>query len=379
VKAEDTATELHKLNEALQAGTLEITAAAAVDMKSVEWLWQNRLALGKLGIFAGLPDVGKGQILCFIAGRITSKDSKYWPCGEGVAPDGSVILLTAEDDPSDTVVPRLAAAGADLSRVKIVRMVRGIKGDRRMFSLVTDLELLRRAITDSGNVVAVMIDPISAYLGHGKVDSFRTTDVRAVLAPLCDMAAELKVAVIAVMHFNKKVDITNALLRISDSLAFGAAARHVYGVVADPDDATRRIVVRAKNNLSPASSDGALAYKFHERWVAEDSGVDITAPYIEFESEYVDISATEAMEAAVNNRSPVQRRDAEDFLRLLLADGPVEARQIFQEAEDNRVAERTLNRAKNGVVDTAKGKGAFKGKWYWRLLGANHPWPWDAA
>src|SRR5262249_28296693 len=143
-------TQLERLNEQLKSGALEITAAAAVSMKSVDWLWQNRLALGKLGIFAGLPDVGKGQVLCFIAGRITSADSKRWPCGEGIAPDGNVILLTAEDDASDTVVPRLAAAGADLGRVKIVRMVRGVKGDRRMFSLVTDLELLRQAIIDTG-------------------------------------------------------------------------------------------------------------------------------------------------------------------------------------------------------------------------------------
>ena len=43
----------------------------------------------------------------------------------------------------------------------------------------------------------------------------------------------MKVAIIAVMHFNKKMDVTNALLRISDSLAFGAVARHVYGVIDD--------------------------------------------------------------------------------------------------------------------------------------------------
>ena len=50
----------------------------------------------------------------------------------------------------------------------------------------------------------VEIDPITAYLGVGKIDSFRNTDVRAVLAPLVELAAELNVAVIAIMHFNKK-------------------------------------------------------------------------------------------------------------------------------------------------------------------------------
>jgi putative DNA primase/helicase len=139
-----------------------------------------------------------------------------WPCEEGRAPQGNVVLLSAEDDPSDTIVPRLAAAGADLDR-EIVKMVRGANGSR-MFSLVTDVELLRQKVNEVGDVRMILIDPLSAYLGHGKVDSFRTTEVRAVLGPVCELAAELKVAIIGVMHFNKKTDVTNALLRVSDSL-----------------------------------------------------------------------------------------------------------------------------------------------------------------
>jgi hypothetical protein len=53
-----------------------------------------------------------------------------------------------------------------------------------MFSLVTDLDLLRDKIKQVGDVKLVQIDPITAYLGstNGKMDSYRTTDVRAVLA-----------------------------------------------------------------------------------------------------------------------------------------------------------------------------------------------------
>lgn len=60
-----------------------------------------------------------------------------------------------------------------------------------MFSLVTDLPLLKQKIEEVSDVRMVQIDPISAYLGVGKVDSYRTTDVRAVLAPLVDLAAEM--------------------------------------------------------------------------------------------------------------------------------------------------------------------------------------------
>jgi hypothetical protein len=258
---------------------LESASAASFQMKAVQWLWPNRFAIGKLGIIAGLPDEGKGQILCDIIGRITSKIDKRWPCNEGFAPDGRVILLTAEDDPSDTVVPRLAAAAADLDRVEIVKMIRAGTG-RRMFSLVTDLPLLRQKVADVGDVKAIMIDPVSAYFGHGKMDSFRTTDVRAVLGPVVELGTELKLAIIAIMHFNKKVDVTNALLRISDSLAFGAAARHVYGVVGDTEN-DRKLLVRAKNNLSASAKDKALAYRFGLRSVGSDpeTGQEIWAPH----------------------------------------------------------------------------------------------------
>jgi len=42
-----------------------------------------------------------------------------------------------------------------------------------------------------------------------------------VLAPLTEFAAEKRLFVLGVLHFNKKTDVTNAMLRISDSLACG--------------------------------------------------------------------------------------------------------------------------------------------------------------
>ena len=73
-------------------------------MTAVDWLWPDRFAIGKLGIIAGLPDEGKGLLISYIAAQITNGGA--WPCNEGHARHGKVILFTAEDDPSDTVVPR---------------------------------------------------------------------------------------------------------------------------------------------------------------------------------------------------------------------------------------------------------------------------------
>ena len=224
--------------------TLESVCADAVEMNSIHWLWPNRFAFGRLGLITGLPDEGKGQLLWYIIAHVTTGGA--WPCDEGTAPIGNVIVLEAEDDLNDTVIPRLKAAGAELSRVHILNMVKiNGKGDKRMFNLASDLALLKKKIEEIGNVALVVIDPLSAYLGRTKqVDTFRTTDVRNVLAPFTNLAAELDVAIIAIMHFNKKIDVTNVLCACPHSAAFTAG----------PGD-RRRIAVNGRPGMASGSRD----------------------------------------------------------------------------------------------------------------------------
>ena len=345
-----------------RSGTLKSAPASSFELSAIDWLWPKRFALGKLGLIVGLPDEGKGQILADMAARVTG--GLEWPCQEGIAPQGNVILLTAEDDPKDTVVPRLLAAGADLNRVEIVTMVKS--GDReRMFNLISDLDLLRQKIIEIGNVKMIQIDPISAYLGVGKIDSFRTTDVRAVLGPVVDLAGNLMASIIGILHFNKKLDVTNALLRISDSLAFGATARHVYAVINDAEN-KRKLFVRAKNNLAPDTK--ALAYSFGTREVGHDrkTGKLIAAPHILWHPHHVDVTATEAMQAANEIKSPTARDDAKKFLRNILAAGPMPKTEIEEAADANCISDATLRRAKTDLEIIAK-KNGLTGGWMWEL------------
>jgi DNA polymerase len=347
---------------------LQSMRASEIAMTAVEWLWPNRFAIGKLGLIVGLPEEGKGQILCYIAAQVTKAGGTAWPCDEGYAPKGNVVLLTAEDAIDDTVAPRLEAAGADRKRIVIINMVRDQGGDR-MFSLHTDLAMLREKIIAIGDVVLVLIDPVSAYLGVGQVDSYRTTDVRAVLGPVVSLAAELKVAMIGIMHFNKKLDVTNVLLRISDSLAYGATARHVYGVVNDPDN-HRKLVVRAKNNLAASGTDRTLAFTFSSREVGIDpnNNKPIIAPFITWETTHIDVSAVEAMQAANEFKSPTARDSAKKFLHDLLAKGPITSGEVDEAAQVNGISKRTLHRAKNDLnIITKKDNRSPAGTWTWRL------------
>jgi hypothetical protein len=324
--------------------TLESVDAADVEIEDYDWVWPGRFALKKIGLVVGLPDEGKGLTFADIAARITR--GAAWPCGEGQAPLGNVIILSAEDDISDTIVPRLIAAGADLKRVTILKMVREGTSER-MFSLVSDLGALRRKVLEIGDVKVVMIDPISAYLGIGEVDSFRATDVRAVLGPLKEFTESLRVLVLGVMHFNKKTDVTNVILRVSDSLAYSAASRHVYAVIGDPDN-SRRLFVKGKNNLARYEQN-TLAFSIDEREVGDDprTGLPIRRPYIVWATEPVDITATEALQAAAGNRSPSARDAARRYIEALFAEDhePVASADVLEGARENGIAKRTLERA----------------------------------
>jgi AAA domain len=343
------------------------TTASEFSIRAIRWFWPARFALGKLGLIGGLPDKGKGLISADIIARCTT--GADWPCNEGQAPQGDVIWFTAEDDIEDTVIPRLVAAGADLKRVHIVGMTKNAN-ETRMFNLATDLPLLEQKLEQIGDVVLVIIDPVSAYLGVGKINNSSTTDVRGVLAPLTKLAEEKRLAIIGIMHFNKKADVSNAMLRIADSLAYVAAARHVYVVVDDAENEKARLFVKAKNNL--AADKHALRFMVGLRKVGNDpdSKEEIWAPHVIWDSTHVEVTATEAMEAADGGGARrAAQREAEEFLKSKLARGPLSKEEIEEEAEALDISvSGALKRAKKKLqIKTWKEKGKVDGKWFWEL------------
>ena len=336
-------------------------------MRSIEWLWPGRVALGKLTLIAGEPGLGKSQLAAALAAAVSTGGP--WPCGDDRAPHGSVVMLSAEDDASDTVVPRLSATGADLARVRLVSAVEsgdGRKNVRRSFNLQTDLDLLETAMRDAGDARLVIIDPLTSYLGRG-IDGNQTPAVRSVLDPLAEMAARWRAAVVGITHFSKSGGVS-AINRFIGSIAFVAAARAAFVVTADPesDDPARRLFLPVKNNLAPLGS--GLSFRIEQQPLGNGHSASAIAW-----GEPVTVTAGEilAMSAAVDDRPA--RADAEEFLRDLLADGPQPVTEIQLEAEDAGIAWRTLNRAKKAIgvaaerhAECERGFGAA-GRWYWRL------------
>ena len=137
-----TTTTSSSLQSAPPLSRLVMRCAADIEPEPIEWVWDKRIAKGKLTVIGGEPEEGKSQIGVYIAAMISAGGA--WPNSEGKAIVGSVIILSAEDGAEDTLVPRLIAAGADRSKIHILDAVRQTDGKgQRTFSLATaDLRLL---------------------------------------------------------------------------------------------------------------------------------------------------------------------------------------------------------------------------------------------
>ena len=332
-----------------------ITRLADVQPEPVRWLWEGRIALGKLTLVAGDPGFGKSLLTIDLAARVST--GATWPDFTIPAPLGDTLFLSVEDDPADTIRPRLDAAGADCSRVHILKSVteEGPDGTtQRTLSFKRDMEALEEALESLPECHLVIVDPVSAYLDD--VDSHKNADVRGLLAPLADLASRLKVAVVLIQHLNKGNAGTKALYRPMGSLAFIAAARAAYIVVKDKDKPDRRLMLPAKNNI--AKDTTGMAYSL----ITADNGM----PRLVWESEPITIPVDEALAGSNVPEEHTETDWAILFLQGLLAKGPVVAREAIKQAREAGVGEKALRRAREqlGIKPT---KGGFEGGWVWAL------------
>jgi AAA domain len=342
-------------------GHLISRRAADITPKHIDFLWPGRLARGKHTAFAGEPGDGKSQLSINVAATV-SKGGK-WPCDEGHAPVGNVIIFNAEDGADDTIVPRLIAAGADMERVHIVSAVVQEDGKgRRTFNLQADLALLERKIREIGDVALVIIDPISSYMG--KADSHKNAEVRGALEPVSEMAERMKVAILSITHFSKagSGNTNKALHRFIGSIAFVGAPRAAFAVIEDSENEGRMLVLHAKNNMAPKPQ--GLAYRLLQTIIPGN----IVASYVHWEDSPVTITADQALAAAESTGSRTTKEEATDFLRDILGQGEAPAEEVQQAARKAGITPKPLRSAREALKVKSRREGFGPGAvWNWSL------------
>lgn len=317
--------------------------AHTVTPRRVEWLWWPYVPLGKISACAGQMGQAKTLFTEWLAANVTRAPRL------NLDKAASVLMMCAEDDAEDTTVPRLIAAGADLSRIA--------------FPLDTALsaDKLSNYCDEMGDVRLITIDPFAAYI-PGNFDSYKSQDVRRVLNPIGDLARERRLAVLLIQHLNRRADTLDALARIADSQGI-PVARSVLIWGPDPSDpdgdqGTAKVLTRAKNNIARGNAAAGFGIQTTE---VPDAG---SQPLL------VHTGASDALASDVVSDQDARSRTQEAvlWLRDYLADGPKETEQGGRDASEAGISTKCLRSARERVARSYR-PGGNHGPYVWELKG----------
>lgn len=345
--------------ELVDADRVVLVSGSDLTPQPVAWLWRYWLALKKLHILAGAPGQGKTTLALAMAATVTI--GGRWPDGTRVD-KGNILIWSGEDDPADTLLPRLLAAGADRTRCHFVQ---GAMRDGVVipFDPARDLQQLREAIDSIGGIRLLIVDPVvSAVTG----DSHKNTEVRRSLQPLVDLADACGCAVLGITHFAKGGQGTDPAQRVVGSVAFTAVARVVLVAAKVKSMETgedTRILARSKSNIGP--DDGGFEYHLEQT----EPLPGIQASRIAW-GKAVEGTARDLLTDPNEDTGNEVEQDAVGFLRALLADGPMTAKDIYKDADGAGYSRDQIKRASIRLgVD--KRKDGMQGGWLWALLTGN--------
>jgi putative DNA primase/helicase len=343
---------------ASRSGHVQIVIAATIEPEPIGWLWPGYLAAGKFHLMAGAPGTGKTTVALAIAATVSV--GGQWPDGTQ-SEAGDVLIWTAEDDPADTIVPRLHANGANVKRCHIITGYSDERG-ARPFDPATDMPALLNALAShTAGIKLLIIDPVvSAVSG----DSHKNTETRRGLQPIVDAAARLRCAVIGISHFSKGTAGREPVERVTGSIAFGALPRVVFATAkrsADNDEG--RMLVRAKSNIGP---DGG-GFKYYLCQVELVDHVGIYASQVLW-GDAIDGAARDllAIAEATDGSELSATDEAVKWLADLLAGGPMAVADVQKEARQASINDKPLRTARERLGIKSR-KREFSGGWEWGL------------
>lgn len=300
---------------------------------SVDWLWYPYIPFGKISLIQGDPGCGKSTLMMNIISAVTNGSTA--PDGRKLKKPMHVIYQCSEDGLSDTIKPRLLAAGADCSHVAYL--------DEEMDWVTLNSDSIRRAIADF-NAKLLVIDPVQAYLGDA--DIANASGMRKVLRQLALWASMYDCAVVLIGHLNKKQG-SKDLYRSLGSIDLVATARSVIQVDRLEDNDSISIVHHVKSSLSPKGRD--LCFSIDPNRKLEWLDIDLS------KHSKSDIVYEEQEKMTKQTR-------AADILRVMLDNGPVAVSEIREYFSKENISERTIMNTKKmmGIQSIKKDNG-----WYW--------------
>lgn len=307
---------------------------SSVKESEIEWLWYPYIPYGKITIVEGDPGEGKSTFMLHVAALLTK--GKPMPDGVKSKAPMTVIYQCSEDDISDTIKPRLKAAGADCDRVAFIED----NGKRVSFE-----DSRVEATIKETNAKLVIFDPLQSFLSQDS-DIHNAGKMRTILGKLSIVAARYHCAIVIIGHMNKSNTGKN-LYRGLGSIDITAIARSVLMVARDLDDSTLRYMFPIKSNLAPEGP--AIGFRFDRkrgfRWIGPcKANVD-----------------TETVEPYTRG---AKGTSATAVIISMLRNGPTPSAEIFDSMKNLGLSERSAYKIKSDLGIESYKDGNI---WYWKF------------
>ena len=338
----------------------------------------------------------------------------------------STLLLSPEDDPNDTLHPRLLAANANLEHIHFLENLHSLIPQKPRATdhgpRATPLEKLRQVCNDIPNLALLVIDPITHYLGLSDRLAPPSPDdpdaPRSILHQLAQLARERHIAILLTTRLTKRIDPTlspHSHQKILGPLSFPATARSVLLLSPLPPSPP------PSTHLTPGDSLGTCATCPPEKTAHPEKPLDqnespairsLGSPPMNNEQSTMNNPSpthlliplklsTSAIPAPIPytltnkitfhpdtplptppekklGRPDLLAQSAADWLLSTLANGPVSATQILHDAKSNIISHATLERAKQLLgIQTIKQN--WSNRWFWQLPHETRPLPENKA
>lgn len=319
-----------------------------IEPQLLSWLWPQRVAVGCPALMEGRKGGGKSTICAALAAMVTG--GKPLPAARKHKPAG--VLWIAGEEPLDTVVrPRLAAAGADLSRVHIPGA--DYKGQFKQRPTLPSCIGELMTLAEKTGAKLLVVDPIGAWVDSG-VALESDEGARLMMNCLAEWAQRAGGCVVATRNLTKGRG-GDALSQGRYSGTLGDAARSILRVDPHPESKGLYLLSQVRN------SHGAVAPSLQFRLQVEGEGVRVA-----WEGT-TEVTADQLAEASSTPADLEERLDARQLVRRAVGARWRSVREIQAEALAAGIGWRSVQQARVelGVPSRRVGGAGAAGSWEW--------------
>jgi putative DNA primase/helicase len=330
------------------AGCADLLYLCDLQPQPVQWLWQNRLAVGSLAMISGVPGSGKTWIALAIAAALSrgqapvpgeSPELPSEPC--------TVLYASMEHDSSEIIHPRFASLNGDPTRLVVLR---GAVSSPSPSVNLSDPSILEDALQRT-QARLVILDSFHASSGAG-VDLDEPAEALPFLQSLARLVERHRCCVLFIRHLSKR-GVGRPPLRSQGSLQISTALRTEFLAGCSPDAPSQPALLQVKSNLGPLAPP--LSYRI------DDAGFFWTGPS--------KLTLEDMLAIRPTGAGLPKRKFAGEWLYEYLQGGSQSQYNIETAAERDGVCIATLRRAKFDI-GVRSAKDGIKGVWYWSLPSA---------